>query len=246
MALDLPPKAVLWLPPKPAIIRASDRKREATFPFPAFVPGSETDPYFSNVVALLHFDGANGSTTFTDKAPSPHGISVSGSVSISTAQSVFGGSSCSFGGGGAYLYTSSSADFAFPGDFTIEMRVRFAAVGSTQNLIVIQSNGGLGWDNGWRISRSFVGTNWSSGWSPSAGVWYALALARSGSTMRIFVDGVLNASSTDTTSFSSGPLNIGGNGGNGLNGWMDELRITNGVCRYTGNYTVRSLPFPDA
>ena len=58
---------------------------------PAFYGGS-ADPYAANVISLLHFDGVNGSTTFTDQVPS-RSWGRSGTSTISTAQSKFGGSS---------------------------------------------------------------------------------------------------------------------------------------------------------
>lgn len=81
------------------------------------------DPYWANVVSLLHMDGANGSTTFTDqkgKTWTPNG-----NVQISTAQSVFGGSSAAFDGVNDSLSIASHADFGFgTGDWTVECFVR--------------------------------------------------------------------------------------------------------------------------
>ncbi len=59
------------------------------------------DPYFSSVVLLMHMDGANGSTTFTDVIG--HTVTPNGKVSITTTTSKFGGSSASFDGTSAYL-----------------------------------------------------------------------------------------------------------------------------------------------
>ena len=60
------------------------------------------DPFFSNVSLLLHMDGANGSTAFTDSGPNALTATVVGSSAIATAQSQFGGASGNFPSG-SYL-----------------------------------------------------------------------------------------------------------------------------------------------
>src|SRR5690606_34123168 len=93
----------------PGIVASS--RRIATGP-------SSTDPYWSSVSSLLHFNGSNGSTTFTDEKGV--GWTASGDAEISTAQSKFGGSSLSLDGTGDWL-DASNAGFTFgTGDFTIE------------------------------------------------------------------------------------------------------------------------------
>jgi hypothetical protein len=49
--------------------------------------------YLANVSFLLHMDGTNGSTTFTDSGPNGLTVGAYGNAQISTAQSVFGGAS---------------------------------------------------------------------------------------------------------------------------------------------------------
>ncbi|MFH7767841.1 LamG-like jellyroll fold domain-containing protein, partial [Acinetobacter sp. BSP-28] len=77
------------------------------------------DEYWANVTSLLHFNGANNSTTFTDQK----GIvwNRSGNPVISTTQSKFGGSSAKFSDNN-YIYTTDNAGYLFGAaeDFTIE------------------------------------------------------------------------------------------------------------------------------
>ena len=49
-----------------------------------------------NTVLLLHGDGTNGSTIFTDSSSYPKAVTASGNAQISTAQSRFGGASMHF------------------------------------------------------------------------------------------------------------------------------------------------------
>ncbi|NDC26016.1 MAG: hypothetical protein EBZ49_18055, partial [Proteobacteria bacterium] len=88
------------------------------------------DPYISNVVLLLHMDGANGATTFTDSSTTPKSISRVGDAQISTAQSKFGGASLKLDGSSGYLTipADTSLDMG-ANDFTIE----FWAYGQDQS-----------------------------------------------------------------------------------------------------------------
>ena len=87
-----------------------------TTPTAPFVLDS-SDAYASNVVALLHMDGANNSTTFTNSSPSGINISTYGSIKLSTNRSKFGSSSCLSNSLGSKLVVSP---LDFNSAFTIE------------------------------------------------------------------------------------------------------------------------------
>src|SRR5690349_15452660 len=89
-----------------------------------FAPNGPSDPEFSNVVLLLHGDGADGSTTIVDNGPLALTPATVGDVVISTAQSVFGGASLRLPKDDPLSYASNSAFDLSPGDFTIEMWAR--------------------------------------------------------------------------------------------------------------------------
>jgi len=79
--------------------------------------------------------------------------------------------------------------------------------------------------------------------------WYHVAASREGTSLRVFIDGVLVNTSTNSNNMNFGRLRVGSNGSNTgewFHGWMDELRITKGVARYTANFTAPTAPFPDA
>jgi hypothetical protein len=81
------------------------------------------DSYFGSVSLLLDFDGADASTTFTDRSVSPKTLTPSGDAKLSTSVKKFGTASAVFDGSGDYITSSDSADYALPGDFTIEFQV---------------------------------------------------------------------------------------------------------------------------
>lgn len=214
------------------------------------------DPYYNNVAMLLHFDGASGTTTFTDNSKNSFIPTVFGDAKISAAQSKFGGASGYFDGTGDYLQYASNAVFNIPGDFTIEAWVyplvsnatmavaaRRTASG-TEDFGLYLSNGVLTW------LHSQASTAYSkTGGSVSLNTWSHIAVSRTANTWNLFVNGArtqVNGSGTDNT--VSLPLLIGWDGLNSaryFNGYIDDFRFTPGVCRYTAAFTPPSAPFPD-
>ena len=81
--------------------------------------------------------------------------------------------------------------------------------------------------------------------------WYHIAWTRSASTMYLFLDGSQIATyNCGTSAFSVGTntWGVGGfNSGSGsnyiFNGYLDELRITRGIARYTSSFTIPFIPF---
>ncbi|MFB3885601.1 MAG: chitobiase/beta-hexosaminidase C-terminal domain-containing protein [Thermodesulfobacteriota bacterium] len=91
--------------------------------------------------SLLHMNGADGSTTFTDDAPGgSHTWTAYGDAQIDTSQSKFSGASGLFDGSGDYLSSPDSDDWYWgTGDFTIDFWVRFAALPGSNNFAHIWS-----------------------------------------------------------------------------------------------------------
>lgn len=63
---------------------------DGSAPTPPPPPPPPADPYFSNVVLLLHFDGANGSQATTDSSSLANSMAFTSSAQLSTAQARFG------------------------------------------------------------------------------------------------------------------------------------------------------------
>lgn len=225
-----------------------------------------SDIYYDNVVLLLHCDGTDGSTTFTDDSPSQKTVTAYGDAHIETDQSKFGGASAYFDGSGDYLSAGTSTDYDFgSGDMTIELWFRSTAVNDSTTF----------------LSREWVGAPWSGGFtfqmrgdynggmrvwmadyatgSPlmtgtttthGDGQWHHAAWTKEGNVHRLFLDGVLEATATTSAAFSavSKNINIGSDqtfGGRYFPGYLDDIRITKGVARYTSNFTPPTEAFPD-
>jgi hypothetical protein len=219
-----------------------------------FTPPTAPLTAITNTQLLCNF--TNGGIT---DATAKNVLETLGDAKISTAQSKFGGSSIAFDGTGDYLVSSPTATdlYAFGGgDFTIEMWIYFNVVNtiqcvydsrpaSTQGnypLIYLNSDGTIRlWvDSADRITSSVL----------SSSTWYHVAVSRSGTSTRLFINGTQSGSTyTDSTSYlnASGRPWIGINAFNttqGLNGYIDDLRITKGIARYTSNFTAPTAAFP--
>jgi hypothetical protein len=214
-----------------------------------------TDPFFSSVVALLHMNGADGSTTFTDVTGKTW--TALNNAQIDTAQSKFGGASGLFDGGDDSVRQAGSTDFNYgTGDFTIEFFIRFAvstrqyvydAVFLNESAIIITPSSGLVEVYG---PSSHVINGGSTAFSTNT--WYHIALTRSGNNWTFWRDGTSYRTATDSRSWgsvTSAGITLGGGSAGGsveLNGHMDEVRITRGVCRYTAPFTPPTEEFPDS
>ena len=223
------------------------------------------DPDFSSVSLLLHLDGTNGSTTFTDTSSSPRTVTAVNSAQISTAEAKFSQSLLlnTANDYANYLTTPDNVGFQFgTGAFTMEAWIYLLSKPKTVAAII--ANGTAGFAAG---SYYFVvdGSNklqlGGSGINPvqststiSTGQWYHVAASRSGTTTRIFIDGTLEDTETGDSSsynFSTNNLLIGRNGWDssgtqGFHGYIDEVRITKGVARYTATFTAPTAPFLDS
>jgi hypothetical protein len=80
-------------------------------------------------------------------------------------------------------------------------------------------------------------------------VWHHIAIVRNGSAWACYVDGTSRATGTFSggiSNISSGPI-IGAdqNYGRYFAGYIDEVRITKGIARYTSNFTPQTSAFPN-
>lgn len=222
---------------------------------------TDGDPYWNNVVLGCHFD--SGTTpTFKDVATGKT-ITAYGGTAISSAQSKFGGASAYFDGNGDYLTVSYSEDFNVSGKtFTIEAWVyrTLASGNSTYACIVSKRLNGGDWDwgiefGGNSLSFKYGDTGTASG-SLSLGTvplntWVHIAVSVSSGTIRTFLDGNIIGTATVTGSIRNRGIDlfIGRSltayADNQFQGYIEDLRITNGVARYITNFTPPTAPFPE-
>ena len=225
------------------------------------------DVNYDDVSLLLNMEGSNGSTTFIDSSNANRTVSVNGSAAISTDQFKFNGSSAEFtGADGDYLNITSSSDFVLnSSDFTVETWAYIETETNPYGRFI------MNWDNNWGSNKwgihsdhdvgaptkfsvyahNAAGDNpfLKSSSSISFNTWYHVAFTRSGNTFRLFIDGTEEDSAVYTGSLdnnASAPIYIGGNDDNvsAIDGYIDNVRITNNVARYTSNFSVPTAAFP--
>lgn len=184
-----------------------------------------------------------------------------GSAQVDTAIKQFGTGSLKFNGTTDSLKTPNNALFDFgTGDFTIEFWLYSAVAWTSQPASAgLLSNKGSDADNAWELyrdggtptkinARFALQNNFFSGSTPATATWEYWALTRSGTTLRWFKNGVLDATGTNSGNIqSANPFYIGYTNryGSYFNGNIDDLRITKGVCLYTTNFTPPSAAFPN-
>lgn len=214
--------------------------------------GPAGDPYWNNVVALLHFDGADGGTTFTDEKGNTF---TAAGATISTTTPRYGTARGKFNGSGQYI-ESSTVDTVFgTGDYTIEAFVDASAsagygpILETRTSDVTTNGIALIITSALKVA-SYGGAGGAVGGTAtlSAGSLTHIALCRTGGYETLYVNGVQDSQVADSRNHTANNCKVNKNvGGAGyyFTGYVDELRITKGVARYTSNFTVPAAPFPN-
>lgn len=221
--------------------------------------GPTNDPHWANVVLMLHCDGANGGTTFTDSSPSGRTVTASGGAVTSTGQSKFGlASAFAPATGSPDILISSNSDLLYSGVFTIEFWIYFvAAPASTGYFLGDPANNtfmftAAAYTGGTKARVSFTYIDGQQSTDISPGVWVHIALSQNATTRYFFQDGVLIQSSAYLAN-DTGPHSFGVFNGSIYtapfilrNAYLDDIRFTKGVCRYTGNFVLPKAAFPNA
>lgn len=219
---------------------------------------------FANVKVLLHFDGTDASTTFTDVIGRT--FTAVGNAQLDTAQQKFGTASGLFDGTGDVITTPDHADFALgTNDFTIEFWLRPNTVIGALHGIASQcpTNAAVTTNNSFQLNQNGSGLDFHCGQASlrkgsliaasvlTVSTWHHIAYVRYGNMFNIYVNGTSAATVTESATIndSTAKLCIGTVGettGFNYNGWIDDFRFVNGTAAYTANFTPPTAPFPDA
>ena len=220
------------------------------------------DVYYPQTSLLMHFNGTNGSTTMTDSSKNTVTVTATNGASISTVQSKFGGSSGLFDGTNDYCTIPDNSAFDFgSSDFTIEYW-EYRTVSTIYKPVLSRNTGGyppfmIGWSDTGNVYfySSTDGASWNVASAVSMGViitnaWTHYAVTRNGNTFRTFQNGtqISTFTSTATLPAGAGTLLIGAYATPAyfFQGYIDELRITKGIARYTSNFTPPTTQFLDS
>ena len=220
-------------------------------------------------VALLHMNGADASTTFTDESGKTW--TAYGDAQIDTAQSVFGGGSVLLDGNDD-IRSADSADWYLDGGsnsnlWTIDFRIRFNGdPGTNQVGLLAQESTYESRANAWYLylignqlvmRAKTAGANLfqiQNAWDPATNTWYHIAIVKNGvNGYLMFVNGSqIGSTATDTDPMANytGDLIVGDAPDAGplhyyFNGWIDEVRVSKGIARWTANFTPPTSEYPD-
>lgn len=208
-----------------------------------------TDPYIDNVVSLLHF-----SKYFRD-ATGAQWEALNGAVISSTQNKFWGSSAYSPGTGGARIHRKDALG-TITGDFTVEFWLYYTGVGSVRFFstyplgstsepnFVIQCQD----TSGTQLAIYSNGGNSIIGTVPSIlNAWHHVALSRKGSDIKLFLDGAQVGSTyafSGTYLMSDINLMFNAYSSQSTGGYIQDLRVTKGVARYTANFTPPNYPHP--
>lgn len=218
----------------------------------AFTPPTSPVTAITNTQLLTNFTNA---AIFDNSMKND--LETVGNAQISTSVKKFGTGSMYFDGSGDWLIAPSSPTTSLEGDFTVECWVYvssvstlrpFACVGDTisstgvmfyvttaSRLAVFGNNGAI-----------LTGTSQTV----SLNTWVHVAYVRSNGVIKVYLNGTADAATASNTTSFSGDCRVGSELYNGvlgsvMNGYIDDLRITKGVARYTSNFTAPTAPFPN-
>ena len=227
------------------------------------------DQYYNSCSLLCHFDKLNSSGSFIDNSRNNLTITSVNGETISNVQSKFGGASAFFDGTNDYVTIADTVPLRLGSTaYTIEAWIYLLSLPSSgtawsifqQNQhigggnfleLIVSNSGGTYYIEGNLYNSSVYKYLVTKTVTNLLNVWHHVALIWTGTTAYVSFDGVLStgvsysgndAPSTPTTYI-------------GLyyaatsyyfNGYIDELRVTKGVARYTSNFRPPPLPFPNS
>ena len=215
---------------------------------------TSNDNYANQVDLLLHFEEANGSNLVDSSTTDATVALDAGSLNSDNAR--FGSKSLSVPASGTGCQVNklqSNEHDIFPAsDYTIEMYFKlnrgvndsklFKTSGNGLILKIQNSNNQISLGT----AESLTGNNYNAmgGSTPAPYLetdrWYHVAVVRKDGDIKTYLDGTLRSTNSEQNNNAiNGTYNIGEN----LDGYIDELRITNGIARYTSNFTPQTSAF---
>ena len=217
------------------------------------------DQYASHCVLALPLVGNNGDvSTSIACTSSTKAITSNGTVAASNVESNIYSGSFLFDGDSDYFTFAPGGDFAFgTADFTIECWC-YSKNRGTYDYIIEGRNSGQTTGT-WTLVYGYSGANPSTlefatgsttlltcptASNPEANRWFHVAVVRSGTSLKMFIDGVEVTSATNSTDFSTSPstsyIGTRYSQQHYWDGYMQDIRVYKGVAKYTSDFVVPS------
>jgi hypothetical protein len=222
---------------------------------------TQTDAYYKT---LLHLDGANAGTTFTDET-GRHTFTAAGTAQTSTTSPKFGTASLLLDGNSDYIHCAEHVDFHFGTQlFTIDFWINVAQahtgtffakyVGTTQYLVMYCTATKINFSMSPAQDTYFT---LEVPFTPNPGTWQHIEIAKYDQSnavtgWRIFIDGVRQTITGTQGSSCAYNYNIpdmvvdftiGYSAFGYFNGKIDEFRYSLGICRHADTFTPPVAPY---
>lgn len=196
--------------------------------------------YRAEPVLLMHCEGADEGTTFTDNSPVGHTLVAAGSAKTDDAEKYFGSTSANFSTGSCLISGGASYEWTLATDYTVDLFVKHTATADVQTYVLAYDSDNT---HSWRIYKDgshqlkfavmdnatpVVSLNSTATLDTN---WHHVAICKVGIIYGLYIDGTQVAYSSDVSTLS---LAVGANtkiylGANynieEMNGWLDEIRI---------------------
>jgi len=203
------------------------------------------DLYYNDNLLLMHFSGSNNSTASFDSSRFNAPIGWFGDAKITSSEYKFGSSSLSVSGNG-YI---TSSNLSLGTDYTIEFWAK-STVSSfvfSKNLFYLGNAGTFSQLSSNTVSWDLIPSTITV---PNINTWNHYAFTRKNNIANLYLNGVLQASASNSSSVSNSTLYIGrGSSATAAtywNGFYDEFRVTANTARYSGSsFATQSIQFYD-
>jgi len=203
------------------------------------------------------------SNRFIDNSTNAFAVTKAGEAKVSSFDPFVPNSSYStrgstyFDGTGDYLRLPTNTALAMGnGDFTIEAYLNLSTVGIYDGVIIeLRSSGSTSTGfvfNCRPVTGGYILNLWTDNSANLGSIvmpynaWNHVALTRTGSTVRLFSNGLVSATFTKANNFSDTPTpEIGYSSlytDSSLTGYISDLRIVKGTALYTANFTPSTAP----
>lgn len=213
------------------------------------------DTYYNNTVLLLNGEAAGDGAIFvTDASSTANNLTIAGDTRPDPRHPYSEGYySCYFDGSGDYIsIPNNTATNIGTGDFTIEL---WLWMNTTQVYTNPRMFGNANWNDAVGIDcsveggsiqfRSAGGTSKSCTFSTSEyGAWHHIAFSRSNGSFKVFKDGVLQNTYTESSDLTSAnPFYVGTSVTNEpMAGYVSNFRLVKGVGLYSTSFTPPTGP----
>ena len=192
-----------------------------------------------------------GTGEFVTGVPTAKTGVVGGDAKLDTAQKKFGTASLELDGTTDNLTYPTSPDFGFgTTNWAAECFIRPSSVTGTQYIFDFRTGSATDtaptvYLSGTALHFGVGNTSQATGGTLSTGTWYHVAVARSGGSTKLFLNGTqVGSTYTDTNNYgTTKPVAIGSDynsAANAFAGHIDEVRISKAAARYTANFTAPS------